>query len=337
MVAAITPLSLVTSQPEPRQHRLVQHPCHEPVHRDPLSIALLQEARLLAKSPATILILGDSGVGKEIFANYIHSQSPRREAPFVAISAAAIPENLLEAELFGYERGAFSGADRAKPGRLESANGGTFLLDEIGELPLSLQAKLLRVLQERQIDRIGGLQSRSIDVRIIATTHRDLSTMVAEGSFRADLYYRLNVLRLKVPSLAERSEDVAPLARFFLDKASNAIGRPPLRLSEEALQSLTQHTWPGNVRELIAVMERAAALVCGNEVFEKDLRIDSAPIPIPNQSFRPSTLAEAEKKIILETLEELKGNREDAARRLGITSRTLRNKLKTWSKQDETS
>jgi len=331
MVAAITPLSLIKPESPSVLPAPLKQKRQEPVHGDPATEALLEEASLLAQSPATVLILGDSGVGKEVFANYIHSQSPRQEGPFVAISAAAIPENLLEAELFGYERGAFSGADRAKPGRIESANGGTFLLDEIGELPLSLQAKLLRVLQERQIDRIGSLQSRAVDVRIIATTHRDLSAMVAEGSFRADLYYRLNVLRLNVPALSDRTGDIAPLSQFFLDKACKAIGRTELRLSQDAIQHLCQHCWPGNVRELIAVMERAAALIRNDEVFASDLRIDAQTNATSANSNRPLSLADAEKQLILTTLEEVGGNKEEAARQLGITSRTLRNKLKSWS------
>lgn len=330
MVAAVSPLSLVKPAATPIRRAPVKRPSQEPIYGDSQTRELLDEAHLLAQSPATVLILGESGVGKEVFANYIHSQSPRKDAPFVAISAAAIPENLLEAELFGYERGAFSGAERAKPGRIESADGGTFLLDEIGELPLALQAKLLRVLQERQIDRIGSLQSRSVDVRIIATTHRDLSEMVAEGSFRADLYYRLNVLRLNVPSLAERSGDIAPLSQFFMDKASDAIGRPRLNLSEDAVERLSGHSWPGNVRELIAVMERAAALVQGPEVSAKDLRIDAAPGSKKAQGLHVTTLADAEKQLILSTLEECQGNKENAAKKLGITSRTLRNKLKAW-------
>jgi len=330
MVAAVQPLSLVKSEATPMRRARVRRPSQEPVYGDTVTKDLLDEAHLLAQSPATVLILGESGVGKEVFANYIHSQSPRKEAPFVAISAAAIPENLLEAELFGYERGAFSGADRAKPGRIESADGGTFLLDEIGELPLALQAKLLRVLQERQVDRIGSLQSRSVDVRIIATTHRDLSEMVAEGTFRADLYYRLNVLRLNVPSLAQRTGDIAPLSQFFMNKASDAIGRHRLKLSDDAIYRLREHSWPGNVRELIAVMERAAALVQGDAVYAEDLRIDAAPTSKKGASLRPATLADAEKQLILSTLEEAQGNKEEAARRLGITSRTLRNKLKTW-------
>lgn len=331
MVAAVTPLSLVQLERVLPQKTADKKKVQEPIYGDASTEALLEEASLLAQSPATVLILGDSGVGKEVFANYIHSQSPRQEGPFVAISAAAIPENLLEAELFGYERGAFSGADRAKPGRIESAEGGTFLLDEIGELPLSLQAKLLRVLQERQIDRVGSLKSRAVDVRIIATTHRDLSAMVAEGTFRADLYYRLNVLRLNVPALCERSGDIAPLAQFFLDKACEAIGRCSLRLNENAIDRLAQHDWPGNVRELIAVMERAAALTPGNKITASDLRIDASPLSRSAAPARPSSLADAEKQLILQTLDETGQNKEEAARRLGITSRTLRNKLKNWS------
>jgi len=283
---------------------------------------------MLAKSPATVQIHGDSGLGKEVFARHIHACSPRRNAPFVAVSAAAIPHNLIEAELFGYERGAFSGADQAKPGRLELADGGTFLLDEIGELPLSLQAKLLRVLQERQVDRVGGLRSVSVDVRIIATTHRDLAQMVAEGTFRADLYYRLNVLRLDIPKLAERPGDVAPLAKAFLTKACDAMGRDVPQLSDSALTRLAAHSWPGNVRELTAVIERVAALATSDVVDAEDLRIDAAPTMA--QPCVASTLADLERDAILSTLELVGGNREQAARRLGITSRTLRNKLRAW-------
>jgi len=330
MVAAIPPLTLVPGPRDQALRKATKKAKQEPVYGDSLTKELLEEAQLLSRSPATVLILGESGAGKEVFANYIHSCSPRSEAPFVAISAAAIPENLLEAELFGYERGAFSGADRAKPGRIEKADGGTFLLDEIGELPLALQAKLLRVLQERQIDRIGSLQSRPIDVRIIATTHRDLSEMVAEGTFRADLYYRLNVLRMNIPSLQQRKGDIAPLSQYFLNKATQAMGLNNLVLSQCSIEKLEQHTWPGNVRELIAVMERAAALVPGPKVVASDLRIDSAPSAKEQESSLNGTLADMEKRLIVETLESVGGKREEAARKLGITSRTLRNKLKAW-------
>ena len=324
MVAVRTPLTLISDarpQAAPRT-------AAAPIAGDPRTIALLDEAALLARSPATVLILGESGAGKEVFARHIHDSSPRRNGPFVAVSAAAIPENLLEAELFGYERGAFSGAEQAKPGRLETADGGTFLLDEIGELPLTLQAKLLRVLQERQVDRVGSLKPRPIDVRVIATTHRDLGQMVAEGTFRADLYYRLNVLRLNIPRLAERSGDVAPLAKAFLTKACAAIGRAVPALSDCAIARLAGHDWPGNVRELAAVLERAAALVSEDVVLAGDLRIDAAPgkaCAAPN-----GTLADLERDAIMSTLDIVGGNREEAARRLGITSRTLRNKLKAW-------
>lgn len=331
MVAMRTPLTLVGHEPTP-QVDLREPARGRPIAKDPRTLALLQEAELIAKSPATVLILGDSGVGKEVFARYVHDCSPRCNAPFVAVSAAAIPENLLEAELFGYERGAFSGADQAKPGRLELADGGTFLLDEIGELPLTLQAKLLRVLQEREIDRVGGLRPRPVDVRIIATTHRDLATMVAEGTFRADLYYRLNVLRLDVPALSERPLDIAPLARAMLDDATRNIGRAPLHLTEDAVDRLCGHVWPGNVRELIAVVERAAALVPGDSVGADDLRIDRAPAAATAMPVA-LTLAQMEKQAILSTLDAVGGNREEAARRLGVTSRTLRNKLKAWGAQ----
>jgi two-component system response regulator FlrC len=290
-----------------------------PIARDPRSIALLAEAERIARSPATVLILGESGAGKEVFARFIHDSSPRAGGPFVAISAAAIPENLLEAELFGYERGAFSGADRAKPGRLEAAHGGTFLLDEIGELPLALQAKLL-----------GALQPRGIDVRIIATTHRDLEAMVEAGTFRADLYYRLNVLRLEVPALRERLGDVLPLAEEFLTRASDAVGRRAPRFTARAAERLVQHTWPGNVRELMAVAERAAALAATDVVDAGDLRIDR-PRSRDGVAFDPpATLADLERRAILGALDSTGGNREAAARQLGITSRTLRNKLKSW-------
>ena len=222
--------------------------------------AVLATVAQVAPSRATVMIFGESGAGKEVVARAIHRASPRAAAPMTAISCAAIPETLLESELFGYERGAFTGAAGAKPGRFEAASGGTLFLDEVGEIPLSAQAKLLRVMQEREIERLGSLARTPIDVRVVTATHRDLHAAVAAGSFRLDLLYRLQVVEVVVPPLRERPEDLAPLAELFLARFARENAREPLRLSPQALERLRGHRWPGNVRELENAMERTTVL-----------------------------------------------------------------------------
>ncbi len=232
---------------------------------------ILKLAYKVAKTDATVLLLGESGTGKEILARYIHSVSSRSKGNFVAINCAAIPENLLESELFGYERGAFSGATRTHKGKFEQANGGTLLLDEITEMPLSLQAKILRVLQEKTIDRLGSNESIPVNVRIICTTNRNIEEEVKESRFREDLFYRINVFPITIPPLRERKEDIAPLANLFLKRYSRAFGKKIKSISDQAMEILQNYSWPGNVRELENVIERAVVLCESREITQNDI------------------------------------------------------------------
>ncbi len=288
----------------------------------------------IASSRCTVLIWGESGTGKELIARYIHFKSPRRAFPFVAVNCAAIPENLLESEMFGHERGAFTGASVQKTGKFELANKGTLLLDEIGELPKPLQAKLLRALQEFEIDRVGGKAPIPVDVRVLATTNADLRKMVKENTFREDLFYRLNVINIKVPPLRERREDIPLLATHFLKKFTKEENRSISSISDAALQKLENYTWPGNVRELENVMERAVLMARGNTIDEKDIILEGGEIP--RQGVKDLNISagqsvrEVEKLLILKTLEEVGGNRTKAAQMLGISIRTLRNKLSEY-------
>jgi two-component system response regulator FlrC len=303
---------------------------------------LMSLAKTVAQSKATVLVQGESGTGKELMASLIHKNSNRSSRPFVAINCAAIPENLLESELFGYERGAFTGAVSSKAGKFEFANGGTLLLDEISEMDIRLQAKLLRVLQEGEVDRIGGRKPIPVDVRIIATTNRNLSDCVKEGSFREDLFYRLNVVNINVPPLRERLGDVKLLSLFFKDIYCEKNGKEVAGFTEEAMQLLETHVWPGNVRELENVIERAVitaqttdasgALISGQDVAIQR-RADSPFIAaeaamVSDKSWAPGkTLDDIERNVILEALTYHSGNRTHTARALGISIRTLRNKL----------
>ena len=301
-----------------------------------------------AESSATVLIEAESGTGKELLARMIHERSPRRTKPFVAVNCAALPENLLESELFGYEKGSFTGAAVSKPGKFELAEGGTLLLDEIGEMAPILQAKLLRVLQEKEVDRIGGRAPIPIDVRVIATTNRDLMSLVKQGEFREDLYYRLNVVRLSIPPLRKRVGDIPLLADFFCKRHGSEHGRGELKVSPEVAERFRLHTWPGNVRELENAIQRAAALSTGSMINVSDIFLSESeepakanPVPDDNtQDLSPSvsneeklslssgmTMREMEKLLICRTLEDTGGNRTRAARSLGISLRTLRNKL----------
>jgi two-component system, response regulator FlrC len=298
---------------------------------------MIQLAKTVAGSKATVLIQGASGTGKELVASLIHANSTRAQRPFVAINCAAIPENLLESELFGYERGAFTGAVTSKAGKFEFANGGTLLLDEISEMDIRLQAKLLRVIQEGEVDRIGGRKPVPVDVRIIATTNRNLAECVRDGSFRQDLFYRLNVVNLTLPLLSERIGDVGLLSQAFMTGYGARSGKALKGFTPEALGLLESHNWPGNVRELENVIERAVLTATGELIRETDVHIER-PARMPemdedalvqaSKSWEPGrTLDDIEKSVILEALKYHQGNRTHTARALGISIRTLRNKL----------
>jgi len=299
------------------------------VAEDPRTLEVLKLAARVAKSAATVLITGESGCGKEMFARYVHAMSTRASGPFVAINCAAIPESLLEATLFGHERGAFTGAQQSQPGKFEQSNGGTLLLDEISEMPLGLQAKLLRVLQEREVERVGGRKPIPLDLRVLATTNRDMQEMVRDGRFREDLFYRLNVFPLHIPPLRERPRDIVPLARHFA--ARIAEGRK-LRFSVEAETLLRSHPWPGNVRELENTVQRALILATGELIAAADIVL-SAPntrAPAPMVETPATDMKTLEREHILATLKEVGGSRKLAVQRLGISERTLRYKLQQY-------
>lgn len=314
-------------------------------------------AKDVAESEATVLITGESGTGKEVLARFIHENSGHAKGPFVAVNCAAIPENLIESELFGYEKGAFTGAVNKKLGKFETADGGTILLDEIGEIPIHLQAKLLRVLQEKEVERLGALKPSKINTRVLATTNRNLKEMSQEGTFREDLYYRLNVISMELPPLRDRKEDVADLSSFFIKKYSEINKKAVKPLSDDALKALQSYDWPGNVRELEHTIERAVVLSKTNEITSKDLFLHG--ITIAGFKSKPETeniveekeevkktadissdenmggtvgrtIADVEQELILKTLQDVAGNRTKAAEILGITVRTLRNKLNEY-------
>lgn len=324
---------------------------------DEKSIKLLALADKVAKTDASVMVLGPSGSGKEVMSRYLHNASNRKDGPFVAINCAAIPDNMLEATLFGYEKGAFTGAVQACPGKFEQAQGGTILLDEISEMDLNLQAKLLRVLQEREVERLGSRKSIKLDVRVLATSNRDLKSYVQEGNFREDLYYRLNVFPIAWPALCERKGDIAPLAQHLIERNAKKLGMPVLKLSESALQKLLAYNWPGNVRELDNVVQRALILgengsigaehillegldwqdACGlQQVVEAGnvsvsnikpvAQVDHAK-SVTSSSGLGGELRDQEFAIILDTLTECNGRRKEMAEKLGISPRTLRYKL----------
>jgi two-component system response regulator AtoC len=301
----------------------------EMVGHSPAWLRAVARARQVATSDADILVQAESGTGKELLARMIHRLSPRRDRPFVAVNCAAFPETLLESELFGHARGAFTGASASKPGKFELANGGTLLLDEIGEMPLPLQPKLLRALQEREFDRLGDTRAIKVDIRVIATTNRPLEAMVQEGGFRADLFYRLNVIPLSLPPLRERREDIAELAEHFA-RLYVPAGTAP-RLQPEFLARLQQHPWPGNVRELANLMRRAVAL-SGGEIGVEVL--DPAELPaasVTGDLLRPGISLEAmERRLVEVTLDATHGNRSRAAEMLGVSLRTVRNKIRGY-------
>jgi len=298
---------------------------------DPKMKKILEMADNIASSRATVLILGESGCGKELLARYIHARSPRASRKFVAINCAAVPEGLLESELFGYEKGAFTGADARKAGKFELAHESTFLLDEVSELPLMLQAKLLRVLQEGEVERLGAIQPIRVNVRVVATANRDLSEMIRRGEFREDLYYRLNVVPLEIPPLRARPRDIEMLARLFVEVSCADNGIPLKALAPESLKKLMQWSWPGNVRELQNVLERSALLAKGDEVGADEILIKDFVPRDEERVFRPGmTVSEAEKWLIQKTLEATNQNRTKAAKMLGISIRTLRNKINEY-------
>ena len=303
---------------------------------DPVSKNLAELATKVAQSDATVLLNGESGVGKEVLSQFIHQESTRNSGPFVAINCAAIPENMLEAALFGYEKGAFTGAIKSTIGKFEQAQGGTLLLDEVSEMDLSLQAKLLRVIQERQVERLGSTKLIDLDVRIIATTNRDLKKEVADKRFREDLFYRLNVFPLTVPALRSRPADIIPIAEKLIQLYSRAAGQKML-LSAEASALLLKHNWPGNVRELDNVIQRALILKQGNEIKKDDIMLEMnvsiAGVSQNDEEDRDASamlqndLRDRETQVILDTLNSFNGSRKKTAEQLGISPRTLRYKL----------
>jgi two-component system response regulator FlrC len=303
-----------------------------PVAEDPASIEILKMARRVASTDATVLLNGESGVGKEVFSRFIHQCSVRADQAFVAINCAAIPENMLEAALFGYEKGAFTGAVKSSTGKFEQAQGGTLLLDEITEMDLGLQAKILRVIQEKEVERLGGAKSIDLDVRIIATSNRDIKVEVAEKRFREDLFYRLNVFPVTIPPLRQRPMDIIPLAQKILAQYSRAAGQL-IQLSESASALLYQHSWPGNVRELDNVIQRALILKNGNEIVTQDIMIESpaasqGDCELFDESGKLHTdLRDRETEVIIETLRGFQGSRKQTAEKLGISPRTLRYKI----------
>ncbi len=295
---------------------------------------ILGRARSVAPSTATVLIQGESGTGKELMAAYVHHHSRCPQAPYVAVNCAALPDTLAESELFGHEKGSFTGAVGRKIGKFETAKQGTIVLDEIGEMPLPLQAKLLRVLQERQIDRIGGTYPIPVDARVIAISNVNLKEAVKKGRFRADLYYRINVIPLTLPPLRQRIEDIEELAHHFLQKYSLANQKETVRISDAAMKILQSHAWQGNVRELENTMERAVLIGSGNSILPEHLLLDSTEKenqPPAGFSFNAGcTVREMEKKLIFRTLKDVNENRTQAAELLGISIRTLRNKLREY-------
>lgn len=346
-----------------RRYAAVQVGGDDTIAEDPHTRNLLALAARVAETDATVLISGESGTGKEIFARYLHGHSSRAGGPFVAINCAAIPDSLLEATLFGYEKGAFTGAQTAQPGKFEQAQNGTLLLDEISEMPLALQAKLLRVLQEREVERVGGKRPVALDIRVLATSNRDMTKEVAAGRFREDLYYRLNVFPLAIPALRERPGDILPLARHFL-AGHAALLKRQVRLSPEAEVLLRRYGWPGNVRELENTMHRVLILTAGDEVMPETVGLclphwnsaGETPHPVLQPlaadaakgdeggrnapailaaghaagGSRSSNMKDLERDHILSTLRELGGSRKKTVERLGISERTLRYKLQQY-------
>ena len=307
----------------------------EMIAEDAKTKRILEIVRRVAPSDASIMISGESGTGKEVLAKAIHEFSNRSDKPFVALNCAAIPENMLEAILFGYEKGAFTGATTAREGKFEQANGGTLLLDEISEMALELQSKLLRVLQEQEVERLGGKATTPLDVRVLATTNRHLTTEVGEGRFREDLYFRLNVFPIELPALRERCDDIIPLAYRFIDRYRSG---KPLTLSPASEQKLLSHGWRGNIRELGNCIHRACILAPGSEITPNDIVFDAlvdndCVSSIKQDESGPEGLKGSERDMILSALRDSNGNRKLASERLGISGRTLRYKLAKYKEQ----
>lgn len=312
----------------------------ELIAEDKRTRKLVTLSQRVAASDVTVMIGGESGTGKEVLARFVHEHSERAEGPFVAINCAAIPENMLEAALFGYEKGAFTGAYKSFPGKFEQAQGGTLLLDEISEMEIGLQAKLLRVLQEREVERLGGTASTPLDIRVLASTNRNIREEVSSGRFRQDLYYRLNVFPLNIPALRDRPDDIVPLAQYLARRHEGGASYPDF--SREAEQYLRSHVWPGNVRELENVIQRALILKAGNCIDVGDICLDDA-VDLPAQVTHEDTIDAGggmngrralekdlklkERELIVAALEAANGSRKDVANRLGISPRTLRYKL----------
>jgi len=324
---------------------------HQLIFEDQATASVIAMADQIAPSDASILITGESGTGKEVLARYVHRKSTRADKPFISLNCAAIPENLLESELFGHEKGAFTGAIARRVGKFEEANGGTLLLDEISEMDARLQAKLLRAIQEREIDRVGGGKPVKVDIRIIATSNRDLFDAVKRGTFREDLLYRLNVVNLKLPSLRDRPKDILALARYFGRKYAEANGVAFRPLASETERMLLAHHWRGNVRELENTIHRAVLLSQGSEISPESIRLPDGgkltdgpirsgndPVAIATEAAATTTRAlvgrtvsDVERDLILDTLDHCLGNRTHAANILGISIRTLRNKLREYT------
>jgi DNA-binding NtrC family response regulator len=301
------------------------------VGRSPAMQEIFDTVERVAPTRATVLLAGESGVGKDLVARAIHFHSPRRDKPLVKINCTAIPENLMESELFGYEKGAFTGANTTKPGKFEQADTGTVFLDEIGDVPGAIQVKLLRVLQEREFERLGSNVTRHIDVRVIAATNQDLRAALEQGTFREDLYYRLNVVPLNIPALRERKQDIPFLANHFVKKLAPDTGSRVEAITDAAMEKLTAYHWPGNVRELENVIERSLVMAKGAALDAADIKLESAPRVKPRDEthFLPEgmTLDTYEQDIIREALRRADGNKSQAARLLGLTRNALRYRL----------
>ncbi len=329
--------AILTLQSASRKHRLESQPGVPGfVVVDPAMRRVIDLVDRIASTNLSVLLLGESGSGKDMFARYVHERSPRRVNRLVSLNCGALPETLLESELFGHEKGAFTGAIAAKPGLFEAAAGGTLFLDEVGELPLVLQVKLLRVLEDRQVLRVGALEPRTVDVRFIAATNRDLEQRIADGKFREDLYYRLNGIALHIPALRQRPTDIIPLAERFIGDFSAPLNKQPLPLSDAASAKLSGYNWPGNVRQLKNVVHRALVMCNGHEIGADDIVLperESRP-SLPSSELGPEDLRQraedAERRQILDALEACAGNQTRAAQRLGITRRALVRRLEKF-------